>query len=698
MHIVSRDKDIDGSGAGRWLHILDDSKTIQIRHLHIEKNDVGMKFIDLLHRTYSVRRLAYNFAEVFLKRNCRIVDTTIELDPFRRCATQKTVRWRSCMNEVLPNVKALDETLVKSAVEAKSVLDVNEACKSRLSSESGNSRCLLRTFYVITALMGMWTSASVAQQTLAQPSDGVTIEGTVYNAAGKSVGDALVRLEEKTSPKSVETRTNTAGVFSFRDLAIGRYLLRAEKSGLSSHGTDVLAPSRGDRKDISLILGGPKDGPSKASGTSSLSASSPSSPQAMEFSDKPNFSIAGVTDWTAVGGHGSDSTLRTSEDLARKTLTLKPEDPGHSASGSYGGADRGDESEGRLRAVLAGAPGSFEGNHQLGEFYLRDGRYRDAIALLQAAYRIDPARDDNAYDLALAYKEAGDVAKAHEQVQQILAHKDTADLHRLMGELDEKLDDPLAAVQEEEKAAQLDPSEQNYFEWGSELLLHRAVWQAAEVFKNGTRAYPKSARMLTGLGTALFGGALYNEAALRLCEASDLNPADPATYLFMGQIEMAAPTILPCVEQRLVRFAQEQPQNATANYLYAMSLWKRQEQPADQQALQQVEALLTKAVSIDPKCVDAYLQLGILSSSRHNYEKAIRFYTKAIEVNSQLGEAHYRLGVVYDRTGEPAKARSEFLLHDEIEKRQAAEVERERREIKQFVVVLHGPPTSPAAQ
>jgi len=64
VHIVSRDKDIYGSGAVRWLHILDDSKTIQIRHLHIEKNDVGMKFIDLHHRAYSVRRLACNFNAV----------------------------------------------------------------------------------------------------------------------------------------------------------------------------------------------------------------------------------------------------------------------------------------------------------------------------------------------------------------------------------------------------------------------------------------------------------------------------------------------------------------------------------------------------------------------------------------------------------------------------------------------------------
>src|SRR6202522_1485510 len=61
VHIVSGDKDIYGSAAIHWLHILDDSKTIQVRHLHIEKNDVGAKFIDLLHRADSVRRLAYNF-------------------------------------------------------------------------------------------------------------------------------------------------------------------------------------------------------------------------------------------------------------------------------------------------------------------------------------------------------------------------------------------------------------------------------------------------------------------------------------------------------------------------------------------------------------------------------------------------------------------------------------------------------------
>jgi tetratricopeptide (TPR) repeat protein len=160
---------------------------------------------------------------------------------------------------------------------------------------------------------------------------------------------------------------------------------------------------------------------------------------------------------------------------------------------------------------------------------------------------------------------------------------------------------------------------------------------------------------------------------------------------------MAAPKPLACIEPRLARFVKQQPGNSLANYFYAMAIWKRQQQPMDQAALRQVETLLTKAVAIDPKCGDAYLQLGILSASQHQLEKAIAFYAKAIEVDPQLGEAHYRLGVAYDRIGSPEKAKQEFQLHDEIEKLQAVAVERQRREVKQFLVVLQGQPVTPAA-
>ena len=42
----------------------------------------------------------------------------------------------------------------------------------------------------------------------------------------------------------------------------------------------------------------------------------------MDFADEPNFTVAGITDWTAVGGHGADTNLRASETLAKETVAL----------------------------------------------------------------------------------------------------------------------------------------------------------------------------------------------------------------------------------------------------------------------------------------------------------------------------------------------------------------------------------------
>jgi tetratricopeptide (TPR) repeat protein len=557
---------------------------------------------------------------------------------------------------------------------------VNGWHKSRSWPDARARRFIWDKLAAIAILIGSASMTGIAQQASPPRSKGAAIRGSVLSATGKPVDDASVKAEATGAHNPIEMRTGAAGMFEFSALPTGSYTLTAEKSGLRTRRTIAVAVSEGDRKHIDLIL--------ESSGNASPS-SSPVPP--MSFSDQPNFTVSGVTDWTAVGGHGSDSILRTSEDLAKETLALKAQGAGHSASIS---ANTSDASESTLRAALAHAPGSFAANHHLGDFYLRTERYRESLPLLQAAYQIDPANDGNERDLALAYEQTGDLQQARVHIQNLLKRENDADLDRVAGQLDEKLGNPLAAVKEYQQAVTLDPSEQNYFAWGSELLLHRAVWQAAEVFRNGVKAHPKSARLRTALGTALFAGAVYDEAARSLCDASDLDPVNPEPYIFMGKVEMAAPTPLPCVEAKLARFAQEKPDNSLANYLYAMAISKRQELSASQSVTQQVEDLLSKAVSLDPKCFDGYLQLGILAASQHDYEKAIQLYTNAIEANPQLGEAHYRLGIAYDRLGQREKAQQEFQLHDEIEKRQAAAVERERREIKQFVVVQGQPATS----
>lgn len=450
--------------------------------------------------------------------------------------------------------------------------------------------------------------------------------------------------------------------------------MHAEKAGVPSDAADVEVLAPNSPVAVKLVLRAPDEKAKPDNG--------------MTFVDKPNFTVAGITDWTAVGGHGSDASLRTSEALARETALLKPMAAGAASSA----ASSTSETEARLRAALAAAPGSFEANHQMGEFCFRKGDYRKAIPPLESAYRIDPANRGNEYDLAFAYKGTGDFAQARQHIQNLLAHEDTADLHRMEGDVDEAQGDSVAAEHEYEQAVKLDPSEQNYFTWGSELLLHRAVWPAAEVFRTGSEAHPKSARMLAALGAALFASAKYDDAALRMCQASDLNPSDPAPYIFLGKIDMAAPGPLDCVGLKLKRFAEQQPEDARANYYYAMAIWKRHQAAENVQEIQQVEKLLMKAAADDPKYAEAYLQLGNLYADERDSDKAINYYMKAIETNPQLSEAHYRLGVSYERAGDSTKAKREFQLHDQIEKAQAAAVERQRQEVKQFMVVLQGGP------
>ena len=551
---------------------------------------------------------------------------------------------------------------------------MNDPCGARFPARM-RAYAVLWVLGLVVATWGFLPAAAFAQGK-SQPGQSA-VRGVVVDTAGKPVVNASVLLSKQDGSTAGKTKTSSDGAFSFAGLDLGSYSVSAEKAGLRGRADVVFSLAQGEQKHIDLAL---------------RDAAGVSPTQAMEFADQPDFTVAGVTDWTAVGGHGSDSALRTSEALARETLTLKPDAAARSSRNSDGKPGDANSSEESLRANLAKDPESFEANHQLGEFYFAAGKYRESIPLLKTAYQKDPSNHGNEYDLALAYKETGDFHSAAEHANDLLAHENSADLHRLSGEIDEKLDNPLAAVHEDEQAVRLDPSEQNYFAWGSELLLHRAVHPAIEVFREGSKAHPKSARMLAALGAALFSGAFYDEAALRLCDASDLNPADTTPYVFLGNIEMAAPKPLPCAENKLARFAREQPDNALANYLYAMSIWKRQKATEDPAAMQHVEALLTKAVTLDSKCADGYLQLGVLYFSQRNLDKAIAEYEKAIEADPQLGEAHYRLGVAYDRVGNPAKATQEFQLHDQIEKIQADAVERQRREVRQFLIVLNGKP------
>src|SRR4029077_17597129 len=272
----------------------------------------------------------------------------------------------------------------------------------RMHAGKGMSYCVAAALLLILS-----SAATFAQTPVSEPRPAIIVSGTVRDSAGNPIADASVVFEEKATAASVETKKKADGAFSCLTFRPGNYTVRAEKAGMRAPASAPLLLSLGEKKQIDLVLEGPPASQSSSpSGKKSAGTSA-----AMEFDDKPSFTVAGVTDWTNVGGHGSDTKLRTSESLARETATLKSAEPG---------------------AAPVSAP--------------------EAVR--------------------------------------------AADSHRLLGDRAEHSGDPLAAVREYEEAFRVNPSEQNYFAWGTELLLHRANKPAAEVFAKGSGAHPKSARML----------------------------------------------------------------------------------------------------------------------------------------------------------------------------------------------------------
>jgi tetratricopeptide (TPR) repeat protein len=346
--------------------------------------------------------------------------------------------------------------------------------------------------------------------------------------------------------------------------------------------------------------------------------------------------------------------------------------------------------EKEFHKVVELEPQSFDANRNLGAFYLQVGRIAAAIPYLEKAQAENPASYDNGYDLALAYEQEGRLPEARRRIQELLKQKDTAELHNLLAGVEEKAGNYVVAVNEYEKAAHLDPSESNLFDWGCELLVHQTSNPAIEVFSEGVKRYPNSSRLALGLGLALDLRGRYDDAVQALLRGVALGPSDARAYYFLSKAYDRAPALADEVVERFRRNADLRPRDAQAIFYYAISLWKGRRSETSPAYLDQVEALLKKAIALGPSSPEAHLQLGNLYSQRHLYAEAVPEYQQALRLSPNVPDGHFRLGQAYVHLGKKELAEKEFQLHKQLYEQHLAEVDKQRSEIQQFVYSLKG--------
>jgi tetratricopeptide (TPR) repeat protein len=523
------------------------------------------------------------------------------------------------------------------------IADDSDRCKTRIAA-------ILALLLTLTPVMLSHT-----------PADSATLQVVVRDSSGKAVVDAMVYVQSKgttNAAQAVTAHTDANGDCSFSHLGSGVYAVRVEKTGYAASTLPALSLTMKETKNVSVTLNPEKSG----------------APAAPAFFDDPHFTVSGVTDTTSMGGHGSDAVARTRESLAKDTLALG-ETGAAPASAESASEVALREVEVALQEKVQREPTSFAANRDLGKLLLAEGKPREAVNYFERA-------ED----------------AAHDQLR-----PDQAELHHLLARAQEQLGDPLDAVRDYQRAAELDPNESNLFDWGSELLLHHAPEPAMEVFGKGNRLFPQSRRMLMGLGATWFANGLFDRAVESICQASDLNPADPVPYRFLAMVQSTQTLTSEKLVQRLRRFASLHPENAAANYYLAVGLWKLHENSPDPQIVRQVNSLLQTALHLEPNFGAAYLQLGILHAERKDFSQAVTDYQQALYADSavsdstkvdfrmttlEIEETHYRLAQAYRETGQTDRAKAELQLYEQILKESAQQVAQQRREMGQFVYSL----------
>jgi tetratricopeptide (TPR) repeat protein len=315
-------------------------------------------------------------------------------------------------------------------------------------------------------------------------------------------------------------------------------------------------------------------------------------------------------------------------------------------------------------AVVAGS--NFQDDHRLGEFYAKKGDLKTAVTYLRKAYEADPAQYDNAYDLALALLETGATQESRQVIQALLKQHEKAELHNLLGEVEEKEGHAQQSVGQYETAARMDLSEKNLFDLANELLLHNGAKPALKVLEFATGKYPKSSRLQVALGVAEYSLGRWDQAVDALCHAVDLDPRDTRAFDFLGKMHDISPQKADEVSRRLKEFARRYPDNAAANYYYALSLRQRAIAGNSSAAHDEAEKFLLRATKLQRDWPEPHYQLALLYEDESLADKATREYEATIRLRPAFAKAHYRLARLYERAGKRQMAQAELKAFEAL--------------------------------
>lgn len=475
-----------------------------------------------------------------------------------------------------------------------------------------------------------------------------SLSGFIRSDLGAPIQGARITLTSSDpSPVTLLTTSDAKGAYHFSSLPLGTYHLQGVLSGFETRqGVAVSISSTSADATMDLTMN------RHPSGTGSSAAGS-----------RPQFAAAGIRGLIDPGGYSAPANAAAASGLMEGVADIKRTGNDSATSPS---ASASCALEPALKKGVEDKPESWDAHLRLGEFYLAHGQPGKAIPILERARSLNRDDQETLEQLARAYLKAEQFDAAKNLLTTLHPDQNIAEIHRLLARTNEGLGKFAEASHDYQLAANQQPSEENLFGAGYELILAGLPKDAAGAFEAGVNRYPRSIQLLIGFGSAQFLEGHAAESVQTLLRAVALNPADPRPYPFLAEASGVSSEDAERVHAAFENFLRISPNDPLASYYCALDLIHVR--AANDR---RIEDLLQHAILLDPDLVDAHYQLAVLDAGRGDYQHAAQELETVVRLSPDHKEAHYRLAIAYQRTGRTnlsAKEMQRFSMAQEPEK------------------------------
>lgn len=316
--------------------------------------------------------------------------------------------------------------------------------------------------------------------------------------------------------------------------------------------------------------------------------------------------------------------------------------------------------------------------------------YGEAAKDFEEASRLAPDRADILFNLALARYRNGEWDAALESAQKAKTLEDSGSLESLIGDLQEKRGDSLAAVHSYQAAVALEPNVQEHrLALARELLKHQTFDAAIVVLEQAVALFPQSTRVKLLLGLSYYLVDRSADSIRELLEAAKLDSSDELAARYLGEITLqdsAEPN--PDAVNQICAFADGNPSSKSASALCGAVLLRVAEESGDTSRKPEILRRLQHAVQIAPQEPLARCQLGRAFEWSQEWQKARLQMENCVRLDPDSPEGHYRLARIYRRLGLSSLANEQTRLQQQATQRQNQESTRRTNAARRFLVLL----------